>query len=771
MRLCTYAIIQYKLTTLLLILMAQPLFAQETWIPLGARPIALGSAFIAPPVGWADLRWNPASIATNRNYHIQTDYVDLYRSGTNYYNLNFIAPLTNQYVSYGVGWARLAFSEESVDYSEDEFNITLANNIGLGQKFSDRLGAAISMKLIRAGFGDANFENHTAFGIGFNAGLLFNVSSQFTLGLRADNLIDTYLRYDASRSYQLFQRNLAVGARITFFSNWQLYLSYNPREVHSGLELSYNPWLQLRVGVQKDLKYWDEYLLSGGFGLKYRQFQLDYAYTYHPVLPENHYLSLAINIEKNYSPIRIEIVQLNEIFPVLYKSYATEPIGFARITNVGQLPCRIGVLAMLPPYTDDEEDVYQTVEFGPNESRNLPLYFQGLNNILTVQEDRPIGVQIKAQSACGPAPPKVVKAETMLYQRNAIIWDDPQKIAAFIFPASEVIDKFVRETLRNFKDNIPMYLPELLASAVQIFDALGELHFQYKPDANHPYAVTRASQDMIDTVQDPTETLSRRSGDCDDLVVLYAACLENMGIQTAIVDAPGHLFLMLRLDKETPPALAELIGFYWQNELWCPLEVTLISRPWFEANQSGRQQLILNPGAFHIFTLADAWRKYPAVLFPPTVSVLTTSAEKDLLTRDYQTIYSELYAAVKKSAKIQAGEDSISVLSHAFAVHGLYADAAGELERGLQQNAMSVGYLNNLGNVYAMRGDYKQALHYFEKAISFAPGDGELYLNMAVSLFKLNRLEDARKAYQKALTLNPGIRLDPMLESLEKQQK
>jgi len=42
----------------------------------------------------------------------------------------------------------------------------------------------------------------------------------------------------------------------------------------------------------------------------------------------------------------------------------------------------------------------------------------------------------------------------------------------------------------------------------------------------------------------PRETLRLRTGDCDDLAVLYAALLENVGIDTALVDVGDHVLTM-----------------------------------------------------------------------------------------------------------------------------------------------------------------------------------------------------------------------------------
>ena len=59
-----------------------------------------------------------------------------------------------------------------------------------------------------------------------------------------------------------------------------------------------------------------------------------------------------------------------------------------------------------------------------------------------------------------------------------------------------------------------------------------------------------------------------------------------------------------------------------------------------------------------------------------------------------------------------------------------------------------------------------QALDFFDKAVAFAPENAGFHLNRAIALYKMNRIEDAKAAYQKAIALHPGYK--GSLEVLEK---
>ena len=77
-----------------------------------------------------------------------------------------------------------------------------------------------------------------------------------------------------------------------------------------------------------------------------------------------------------------------------------------------------------------------------------------------------------------------------------------------------------------------------------LFDALGAAGLRYIADPANPYGGIVAGRPTLDVVRLPRETLRQRAGDCDDLAVLYAALLQNVGIDTALVDVRDHVFVM-----------------------------------------------------------------------------------------------------------------------------------------------------------------------------------------------------------------------------------
>lgn len=72
------------------------------------------------------------------------------------------------------------------------------------------------------------------------------------------------------------------------------------------------------------------------------------------------------------------------------------------------------------------------------------------------------------------------------------------------------------------------------------------------------------------------------------------------------------------------------------------------------------------------------------------------------------------------------------------------------------QNAGQVRQDLEVGESYLARNDFQSALQRFEEAVRLAPEDPVVNLRMAESLQGLQRLDQARRFYQKYLTLQPN---------------
>jgi hypothetical protein len=109
-----------------------------------------------------------------------------------------------------------------------------------------------------------------------------------------------------------------------------------------------------------------------------------------------------------------------------------------------------------------------------------------------------------------------------------------------------------------------------------------------------------------DFVQYPSETLTQRGGDCDDMTVCFASLLSSIGIPTAFVDVipPGHpeqSHIYLLFDTGVEPRFGSSIAGnpkrfvvrrnpQGKETVWIPIETTVVAQGFEEAWSSGAQR-------------------------------------------------------------------------------------------------------------------------------------------------------------------------------------
>ncbi|HEY5614826.1 MAG TPA: hypothetical protein VIL52_02310, partial [Bacteroidota bacterium] len=189
------------------------------------------------------------------------------------------------------------------------------------------------------------------------------------------------------------------------------------------------------------------------------------------------------------------------------------------------------------------------------------------------------------------------KVQTSLIIRGKNDWDgNVLSLKAFVTPNDPDLLRFTRTVLSNYKDSLSTIPKELdkFQSAMMLFNEFAS-RMVYVNDPNS----------SKDRVQYPSETLSLRGGDCDDMTVFYATTLASIGVATAFVDVippnqpqDGHIYLMF--DTGVPAAQAELISSnskryvvrkneQGQETVWVPVETTEMSAGFQKAWESGAQ--------------------------------------------------------------------------------------------------------------------------------------------------------------------------------------
>jgi tetratricopeptide (TPR) repeat protein len=279
--------------------------------------------------------------------------------------------------------------------------------------------------------------------------------------------------------------------------------------------------------------------------------------------------------------------------------------------------------------------------------------------------------------------------------------------------------------------------------------------------------------DIIDYLQYPGETLKRGGGDCDDLVALYGALLENGGISAAYIDMPGHV--MLAFDCQIKPADLHSKGISPEEVIiigeraWIPIEATQIgTRNFFTAWKSGADRFYseLKAGKYpEVIPFADAWQIYQPSSFHPSGFNPEPPAGKEI-EDNYEQMVSQLVAKTKKEAmkelasRYQAEADNYYVKN----AYGTLLAQTGDLiaARNVFTNALQLSpddatMLNNMGNTFLMEEKYDKAIEFYQLAASQDEKDAYIWINLCKSFLGKGDRSSAKSYFDKAAAIDPEI--------------
>ncbi len=320
-----------------------------------------------------------------------------------------------------------------------------------------------------------------------------------------------------------------------------------------------------------------------------------------PYAPDRVAISLkAIFGSIRESLARIEGVEINSaVYPSSYELFAFRPIGKVRVRNISDKPINAKASFFIEKYMNAPTET-PAVYMMPGEEKDIPF-----NAVLNEQVKTVTTLTVREGNVfvnATPAEEYDDKAQTkiLIHGRNA--WDgDVHSLRHFVTPDDPEILRYTRDILLQFRDSLTAAPRELeqLVKARLLFNAFaGKLVHVGDPKRSSDY------------VQYPSETLTLRSGDCDDMTASFASLLSSVGISTAFVDvvppdAPekSHIYLMFDSGVE-----ARLSGRVSENEkryvirknakgaetVWLPVETTVITQGFDEAWYVGAEEYFHN---------------------------------------------------------------------------------------------------------------------------------------------------------------------------------
>jgi hypothetical protein len=205
-----------------------------------------------------------------------------------------------------------------------------------------------------------------------------------------------------------------------------------------------------------------------------------------------------------------------------------------------------------------------------------------------------------------------------IYNRNSLNWDDDRRTAAFVSPHDSSALHFARYVAGVAVEantvSANAALPNVRTAAA-MFEALRLYGINYVIDPASSYAALSEDSSGLDSLNYPYQTLYYRSGDCDDLSILFCSLLEVVGIETAFITIPGHIYMAFEVgDNSWRVGNADIIEL--DGKRWLPVEITVPDQGFSGAWRIGAREWRTSGTEASLYPIREAWKLYPLVTVP-----------------------------------------------------------------------------------------------------------------------------------------------------------
>ena len=471
-------------------------------------------------------------------------------------------------------------------------------------------------------------------------------------------------------------------------------------------------------------------------------------------------------------PPKIINIEFDEIFPVFYKYYDDHPAGSAIIINPREEEVTdITLDFYVNQYMDTPKRCTVPETLGPGETVNAEIIALFNNSVLGITEGTKVAAELALSYKIDGVKYTDVISETMRMQyRNAMTWDDDRRAAAFVTAKDPVIMGFAKNVASMLHEEESSAINKNLQTAIAIHDALNLYGMTYVIDPTTSYADLSLSDTAIDFLQFPRETLKYRAGDCDDLSILHCALFEAVGMESAFITVPGHIFMAFAPGL-TPAEAARVFTnrdnlIIKDGKVWIPFEITAIRESFVKAWELGARQWNENEpqDKAGFFPVRKAWEHYEPVGLPGSGEEIVMPAMDKVV----ELFHSELAEFIAKEmgpqeerykteiTRTQGQPKSYNKLGVLYARYGMNEEAEEQFEKALENEEYYPALLN-LGNIKLIDDRPAQALEYYQRALTLEPENETVILAMARTSHSLGNTQSASDYYEKLKNISPEL--------------
>jgi tetratricopeptide (TPR) repeat protein len=516
--------------------------------------------------------------------------------------------------------------------------------------------------------------------------------------------------------YPLSRMNLRIGGSLGFY------------EAFFNQNTHFSTWW--KFGGELGFRFSPSFILSLNGGYRY------YSYKSKDPLYTGIFAGLTAQIlietGDSANTVDVSLQQDEPVFPVFLGLYRENPAGVLRISNNESAEIRnISVSFRAGNYTASQFLCGELSRLGKRRTAELPLYADFSSLVFNFSENGRIpGEVIVRYELLGKERISTQSVVVSVYNRNSFRWNDAAALAVFISPtAPEVLDytKYIVGLIRN---RLRTGLNQNMQFAIALFEGLRMGGIGYSNDQETSYRSYHQDPAGVDYIQFPFQTLAYRSGDLDDLGLLYAAVLEAANIKAALIPLEDDFVVAFSLGISESAAgdlfdsLDNLLII--EDEAWMAVSFAAFKEGftncWYNAINKLNYAFNSDTGPEFI-VLRDAWSGYP----PAAISAQEAQFDKPVEDNVIRAVETNMmrYISTEFTPKITAVFDRIRTEGGAPALYnqlgllyvraGMYDEAKVQYERSAAMNSLAA--MVNLGNLALLENDFDTAETWYRRAL------------------------------------------------------
>jgi len=574
-----------------------------------------------------------------------------------------------------------------------------------------------------------------------------------------------------------FTKNFEIGFELSGGLSEAIFPNLDPAEPRgslnllgtAGVKISLDPSYNMNIDVSPGIKYFYSLSPLERFnGLVYSVgFSASYRFGDDPDAPQAIIRSVKIS-ELEFPPL----------FAAMQSYYSRNPFGKVTITNIEKYPIfDVGVSFFQAGFMDTPTKLATIPRLESGESRMIEISASFSEEIFTTVGIVPLTGEIIAEYSSRNRPAKQSFSISYdLYDKTALTWDDDQKVGAFITSADSALRNYTSFVRQAAKDYVLDSFSEPLQVAMQLFYGLKEIGCIYQVDPTSPFTQVQENPMLVDSISLPRNTLKNLTGDCDDLTVLYCALLETVGIESAYITVPGHIYAAFntkmpsRSYQKVYPDKNMTLNI--NGELWVPVEITLIgTNDFLSAWRKGIEQFMAlesTPEKRIITFTHQAQELYRPVGLRETDLGLQYGNQKRIVTSfndAMERLIDQILDSYTRLARESNSKEGYNKLGIVCAQYRRYPQAQKAFNTALSLDRNYLSPQINLGNVFFMKQEYQNALRVYHEVEQVLDAGGKsessLYLavliNISRAYYELENYDKAAEYFQKVAERDPTL--------------